>query len=245
VRAVRQGSATAFYGPRPLKTDSYVVVDGAFYDVFQSGSYTVELPALETSVEWESGRRAPESASHRSFADLPRVDRRALRSVVYGGIYRTHVHPETRLVHSESPVPYPDGVADSELPTDDPLWVRWDDRDYRVTVHRVTTVRRCVYEYAASKVAPNAEAFRRRIADRYLVRLDDLTPEQRTILDEAIGEGYHRETRSCFSTFHRLEDRLPERTLPESDTPYYVEYEGTRYGLSVSWVCQGTWSCGR
>lgn len=139
-RAIRQETVTAFYGPPPLKNDSFVVKDGTFYRVVLADSHTAQLPALVMTVTWDSGRQPPENATLHSFTDLPQADRLALRSIVYGGIYRSQTHPETSLVHSESPVPYPNGMQESVLATCDSCWVRWKDRAYHIISHREDTI---------------------------------------------------------------------------------------------------------
>jgi hypothetical protein len=239
LRVIRQETVTAVYGPRPLKNDSFVVKDGTFYRVVLADSHTAQLPALVMTVEWESGRQPPDDATLHAFADLPRVDRLALRSAVYGGIYRTHAHPETKLIHSQSPIPYPDGTQSSVLKACDSCWVEWNDRAYHIISHREDTIEKPVYTYSASVFAANAERFRELIVDRYLVRLNDLTPEERAIMDEAVAGRYYKRTDSRLPAFHRLRDRLPEHTVPESGGQWFVEYEGNRYGLDTSMVCQG------
>lgn len=238
-QAIQQDAATAYYGPRPLKNDSYVVMDGAYYKVVLRDSYTEDLPALVLTVEWEPSQKAPANAAVTSFTDLPESDRLALQSAVYGGVYRSQTHPETVLVHSESPVLYPDGTQESLLASREPGWVTWDDRIYHITVHREETVQTSVYEYTASLTAANAKRFRELIASQYLVHLDGLTPEERTILEEAIDDRYYERTESQLPPFERLWDRLGQNTVPESGGRYFVEYEGERYGLELSRACQG------
>lgn len=239
LRTVRQGTATTSYGPWPLKNDSFVAADGAFYRVLLADRRPANVSGLVLSVEWESGRQAPANASSYSFDDLPRADRLAMRSAVYGGLYRTQAHPEETLVHSESPVPYPDGVESSTLSACDGCWVSWDGRDYRVVAHGEATMEKSVFTYSASEFAANAREFRERIVDRYLVRLDELTPGERAILEEAIAGRYNERTEARLPEFHRLEDRLTSGPVPESGGRYFVEYEGTRYGLELNWACQG------
>lgn len=233
-RAIRHGRATAVYGPRPLKRDSFVVDDGAYYRVSHVEDRTTDLPALVLSVGWVVGRTPPANAAVSEFPDLPSADRVALRSVVYGGIYREAVHPTTTLVHAESPVPYPDGTGSSVLATRDTCWIRWNGRAYDVTLHRETTAETLVHEYEATQVAADAAAFRGLIADEYLVELADLTPEERSVLDAAVDGGY--DARGPSPGFERLVARLPETTVPGSGGLWYVEYDGDRYGLRLEWA---------
>ena len=53
-RVIQQGRATATYGPQPLKRDSFVVDDGAYYRVELVESRSVGSPALILTVEWKS-----------------------------------------------------------------------------------------------------------------------------------------------------------------------------------------------
>ncbi|SFR45663.1 hypothetical protein [Halogeometricum limi] len=240
VRAIRGGTATAFYGPRPLKNDSYVVFDGAYYEVSLAKSTAKTLPALLLRVEWRPEQEASEDTPNYSFGELPPVDRQALRSVVYGGVYRTWTHPENALLHSASPVLYPHGTASSLLATLDSCWIRWNDRAYEVTVHGESSTEQSVYEYEARQVASDAEGFRALMAERCLVRLNSLSSEQETIVRRAIADKYRRRSPTRLPEFDSLWDTLGKEgaLLPEADR-WYIEYEGERYGLELSMYCQG------
>ena len=164
--------------------------------------------------------------------------------MVYGGIYREAVHPTTTLDHVESPVVYPEGTESSELASADAHWVRWNNRAYDITVHRKTTVKTLVHEYEATQVATDAAAFRGLIAEQYLVKLDDITSEERAMLDTAVDGGYDVQEPS--PGFERLVRRLPEDRVPESGGRWYVEYDGDRYGLRLEWAgCPTTTTASR
>lgn len=233
-RASRHGRTTAYYGPRPLKRASYVKIDGAYYYVELADSDTVDLPALVLSVLWNPGRSPPPNSPVVSFPNLSESDKSALRSAVYGGLYRPQVHPETTLEFSASPVPYPGGTDNSTFADKGELWVRWEGRAYEVTVHRTDTMEKLVHEYTAERVAGSVESFRALIADRYIVRLDDLSPDVQAILDAAVTGGYHETTRSPSQAWHRLLDRLRETAFPEAHYTWYVEYDGAWYTLFLS-----------
>jgi hypothetical protein len=233
-QASRRGQATAYYGPRPLKRASYVEFDGSYYYVELVDIATVALPAFVLSVRWEPDRTPPPNSTVLSFPSLPQADQLALRSAVYGGLYRPHVHPRTVLDVSASPIPYPDGTGESMFTEGSQLWVRWGERVYDVTVHRTATLEKPVHEYTAERVAENAASFRALVADRYIISLDSLTPEERTILDEAVTGGYHEATRSPSRVWHRLLDRLRETAFPEAHYTWYVEYDEEWYTLLLS-----------
>lgn len=238
--AIRRGRSTAFYGPRPLKEDSYVVLDDAYHRVVLEESHVEAVPAIAMTVEWNAGQTSSANATVFEFGELPRADRMGLRSAVYGGIYREQVHPDRRLVHSRTPILYPEGIEESDLPSCDSCWIRWDGREYQLTSHRETSVNKSVYTYGASQVAPNATAFRQLIAEEYLVNVDGYPPEERAIVEEAIEGGYERRTDSRIPAVEQLRDRLGNQTepIPESGG-LYVEYEEARYRLTFGGACQG------
>ena len=233
-RASRQGRTTAYYGPRPLKRASYVEFDESYYYVELTNSYTTGLPALVLSVLWKPGQTPPPNSPVLPFSNLHESDQLALRSAVYGGIYRPQVHPETTLDYSASPVPYPAGIKGSTFVNGDELWVRWEGRAYEVTVHRKSTMEKLVHEYTAERVAGNAASFRALIADRYIIRLDTLTPGEQDILETAVTGSYHETTRSPSRAWHRLLARLEETDFPERHSMWYIEYNGKWYTLLLS-----------
>lgn len=233
-QASRQGYTTAYYRPRPLKRASYVEFDGSYYFVELTNSYTAELSALILSVRWKPGYTPSPNSPVVSYSNLPESDQLALRSAVYGGLYKSQVHPETTLEFSASPVPYPAGTNESMFAGRGELWVHWQGRAYEVTVHRTATMEKLVHEYTAERVAGSAESFRALIADRYIVRLSDLSPEEQGILDAAVTGGYHETTQSPSRAWHRLLDRLQETDFPEAHPTWYVEYNGRWYTLLLS-----------
>lgn len=80
---------------------------------------------------------------------------------------------------SASPVPYPDGTAESTFADESELWVRREGRAYEVTAHRTATMEKLVHEYTAERVAESAESFRGLIADRHIIRIESPTPESK------------------------------------------------------------------
>ncbi|UPV77225.1 hypothetical protein M0R89_22920 (plasmid) [Halorussus limi] len=208
--------------------------DNSYYYVELANSYTAELPALVLSVTWNPRQTPSPNATVLSFPDLPESDQLALRSTVYGGLYKPQVYPETILDFSASPVPYRDGTAESTFVDEGELWVRWEGRAYEVTAHRTTTMEKLVHEYTAERVAESAESFRELIADRHIIRIEPPTPEEQAILDAAVTDGYHETTQSPSRAWHRLLERLRETAFPEAHYTWYVDYDGEWYTLSLS-----------
>ena len=234
-RTVRQGQATAYYGPRPLKNISYISYDGAYYRIQHTKNSTAQLPALVATIEWNSNKTASEHGDVLSFSSLPKEDRLALRSAVYGGIYREQIQPETVFEYSKSPILYPNGTGGSDLASRDHIWVSWAGQVYEITVHGKSTMGKTVHRYHSTRVATDAGSFRRLVADRYIVHLDNLTSGEREILDAATTGGYHEQTKSPSQTWNRLSDRLRKADFPKRGV--YIEYEGELYRLRLSSVC--------
>ena len=147
--------------------------------------------------------------------------------------------PSESLSVREFPAPFPDGGDDSRL-VGGVAWVRWRDRTFRVetAADSETTQKRRTFRYTLERVAADAGEFRRRIADRYLVRLDDLPEDQRAVVERARDGGYEEckpQSKALADLRRRLPDsgRLPE---PHGDS-WYVELDGRRFRLELAeWV---------
>lgn len=235
--AAGDGAEYGTYAQAPIARDAFVAHDGAFYRTDYAVASVEQVPAFLMDVGWERGRKAPADAAVVAFDALPAADRKALRAAV--------LDPERRGLPSESlsvrefPAPYPDGGGDSRL-VGDVARVRWRDRTFRVetAAESEATQRWRTFRYALERVAADAEEFRRRIADRYLVRLDGLPEDRRAIVERARTDGYEEcEPRS--EAIADLRGRLPDSgRLPEPHgDSWYVEFDGRRFRLRVSaWV---------
>lgn len=233
-RVIEDGDVRDVYSPKPLKDDSFVSMGESYYRIRRVETSAILVPALVMSVYWRPGQ-TPQNSGFPvvEFSSLPRIDQAAFRSVVYGGRYKDQVHPETELVHSQSPVNYPGGFEKSELATRDQFWVAWDDRYYTVTIHGTTQRIERVHEYDASLVATGPGQFRTMIKDRYVATLTDAPPEVKEILDSAIDEGYERHTDEPLAAWEKLLHRLPDVDFPKEHYNWYVEYEGRLYLLTL------------
>lgn len=235
--AVADGETTVRrYGEAPL--DAGVVAHGGrYYHLTVAESATETVPAYRFDLSWTAGRTAPDDATVLSFESLPESDREAMRFLVPDGEGEEDVgHPENKLSISQRPVPYPDGGPDSELLSRAAVWVRWRDREYRVSTGEETTTERHTYRYRAAQVAADDSGLRSWAASEYLV---DLSPSdaQRDLLDRARNDGYG-ECTPASDPLQALLDALPsDDGLPEPAEGWYVAFDGSRYRLSVlRWV---------
>ena len=234
--AVADGTAThTTYARPPLSDATFVAHDGAFYRVKSTVASVEQVSAFAMRVEWERGQTPPADADAVPLADLPAVDRKVFRGAVVGSERKGL--PQRRLSVREYPAPYPDGDASRLVGT--VTWVAWRDRTFRVEVadESTATRERRTYRYAVERVAATPDAFRRFVADEYLVALDDAPAAQRDIVRAALDGGYE-ECAPPSDAFAGLQKRLAGTpTLPDASREWYVALDGRRFRLVVrQWV---------
>lgn len=231
------------YGKPPIRTDRYVASDGAYYRVDFEQVGTEEVPARRADLSWKKGQEAPTDETVIAYADLSEADQIALDYLIHGPEYSREGLPTQGMSITDSPAPYQQGTADSVLVGEGTTWIEWDDRVYEVTITtEERTLTRRTYDYRATRVADSAETFREYVADRYLTPLDNLSSEEKSILEAAAEAGEYGQYEDCKepSTGYKA---LKQRMEKVSDLPdphndhWYVSYEGERYLLEIgSWV---------
>lgn len=224
------------YARPPLPDETFATHDGAFYRVDSTVASVERVPAFAMRVEWERGQEPPADADAVPFADLPAVDREVLRGAVLDP--EREGLPQEGLSVREYPAPYPDGGDASRL-VGRVTWVRWRDRTFRVEVAGESTAMRDrrTYRYTAERVAATPEAFRRFVAEEYLVELDDAPAAQRDVVTAALDGGYE-ECAPPSDAFAGLRERLDGApTLPDASREWYAALDGRRFRLVVRrWV---------
>lgn len=231
---VESGTATYRGFDRPPFDDgAYVASDGAFYRVAVADEARSVVAARRGVVRWEDGQTAPEGESAVAFESLPAVDRRALSRWLEGERRRKQAAEGFRI---SGAVPYPNGTAGSKLVDAGTVWVDWNGRVYEVTVSdEPAEATGRVVTYRFERVAGSVDAFETVLADRYLVRLTDLSAAAEEVLAEAI-EGQYR---GCGDDagVESLRSRLSSATPLPRFGDYLVAYDGARYELTVGeWV---------
>ncbi|WP_254768692.1 hypothetical protein [Salinilacihabitans rarus] len=221
------------YGEAPLEADAFVAHDGAFYRTDYAVATVERVPAFSMDVRSDPDQEPPADAAVVAFDDLPAVDRTALGAAL---------NPEgedeelgRQFAVREFPAPYPDGGAASRL-VGATTWVRWRDRPVRVEVagESDATRERRTLRYTVERVAETDAEFRQFVADRYLVRLDDLPADQRAIV-EAADDGYE-ECRPQSEALAALRSRLAEADslpTPGRDS-WYVAFDDRRFELGIT-----------
>ena len=230
--AIADGTATyTTYARPPLSDETFVARDGAFYRIRSTVASVERVPAFETRVEWERGQSAPADADVVPFDDLPAVDREMLRGATltpeHGGL------PQQSLSVRNYPAPYPD--SDASRLVGNATWVAWRDRTFRVEVagESTATRERRTHRYAVERVAATPAAFRRFVADAFLVELDGAPPAQRRVVESALDGGYE-ECAPPSDALAGLRERLARApTLPDASREWYAALGGRRFRLVV------------
>lgn len=230
-------------GGPPIRTGRYVANDGAYYRVDLEHLGTEEIPARRADLSWEKGQEAPKDETVVAYPDLPEVDQSALDYLILGPEYWREGLPTQGMTRRDSPAPYPQGTADSSLVGAGTMWIEWDGRVYEVTITtEEMTLPRRTYDYTATRVADSADTFQAYVADRYLTPLDDLSSEEKSVLEaaaEAGEDGRYEDCNEPSTGYKKLKRRMENVSdLPESHSGHwYISYEGERYLLEIGgWV---------
>lgn len=228
--AAADGAATlTTYRGRPLRGGVYVRFDGAFYRTELSSS-SETVPAYLLDATWEAGRTPAADDTAVAYADLPAVDRRAFRLALR--LDEREQFPRESAGVSDYPAPYPEGGDDSLFLEEWTLWVRYDDRTFRVTMGERTTTERETFRYEVTRVAADAAGFRAAVRERYRVDLpaDD---RQREILRAAAGDGYE-ECAPLSDALEAIHERLEAADrLPFPVAGWYVTVDGDPYRVET------------
>jgi hypothetical protein len=231
------------YGQRPIRTERYTRHDGTFYRIDYEQTATEDVPARRADLSWEKGQEAPEGEPVTAYSALPEVDQVALEFLIHGPTYSREGLPTQGLSATDVPVPYPAGTADSALVGAGTVWIEWEDRVYELAIStEEATITRRTFDYTATRVADSKERFRADVADRYLRALENLSTEERSVLDAAVEAGEDGTYEDCnepstgYETLKRRLADVPDLPAPHSDH-WYISYEGERYLLEIGgWV---------
>ena len=125
--------------------------------------------------------------------------------------------------------PYPEDRYNESVLVDGATVV-YNRSRYEVEGEELEVIERKEYTYTAEKVADNADAFADWARDEYGFVLDDLSEEERTVVEDALDGGYYEG--SAGEGFESLVRRFRDRKAVTSDEwsgEWVLEYEGTTY----------------
>lgn len=236
--AVDEGSTTyETYAQAPLNVGGVVERDGSYYRLSVTQTGRKEIEAYLFDLSWEKGRTASSGATVYDYEQLPRIDREALERLVSPeGEER---RPTQGLTVRESPVPYPNGGDSSRLLPEDTAWVRWNDREYRISTGEQTTTNLRTFECGVNQIADDAPGLREWAATEYLVALSELSDAQRRLLEQASDDGdSYQECTPASDALAGIRSQLPDdRRLPQPAEGWYIADGERKFRLEISrWV---------
>lgn len=125
--------------------------------------------------------------------------------------------------------PYPEDRYNESVLVDGATVV-YNRSRYEVEGEELEVIERKEYTYTAEKVAEDADAFADWARDEYGFVLDDLSEEERTVVEDALDGGYYEGSAS--EGFESLVRRFRDHEAVTSDEwsgEWVLEYEGTTY----------------
>lgn len=230
------------YGQRPIRTEQYTLHNEAYYRIDYEQTDSEEVQAHRADVSWEKGQEAPADESVVNYSDIPEADQHALEHLIRGPKYSREQHP-TQSLSVGGNAPYPQGSGESELVGAGTMRVKWNDRVYEVTISTEEgTITRRTFNYTATRVADSEVGFRKYAADRYCRQLEDLSSEEKSVIEEAINADEYGKYEDCNEPSEGYQ-MLKQRLEDESDLPdplgdhWYISYDGERYLVEITgWV---------
>ncbi|WP_135305233.1 hypothetical protein [Haloarcula amylovorans] len=174
--------ATASDTSPPLELSRPVRYEGAYYDIGYETMNEREETSYDVVVTFNPDP-APETTV--TFADLPAVDREVLDDLLESHWDRTD-ETNTRL---GTPAVYTDAEAAESVVVPEPEYdgVTRGDQTVGIGVDGTRQVTVADYRYRAEPLAEDDAGIAALARERYRFEFADLTPEQRSILDEAKG----------------------------------------------------------
>lgn len=224
---------------RPFRDGRIVERDGTYYEVRLAETSETEIPALVVNARIREDDESIDDADVLAFDSLPRTDRAALRTLILGPEHQFVEYdgpPQSgRFTATDSPIPYPDGIEHSRLREAGESWVEWGDQQYHVDVLRDGTMTQQSLRYELAAIGTSREAVRNHVIPDDPIQFDDLSEEERAVMDEAI-DGEYETCEERPPEFQAIVDRLERADGSHGHTPdrvWYVEYRGSTYEVSV------------
>ncbi|WP_207591685.1 hypothetical protein [Halomontanus rarus] len=210
------------------RTDT-VRVEDSFYDVTETELGSTEVTVYDLLVEYLPVDSTSE-LDEIEYGDLPETDRRRLDPIASaddpsdGDGFEIVIEYGTAEEVGDGSVFVPEHQYDIVVHEGDRYWV---------TVHS-QTVSETEYRYEVTEVASTGESFADRIREQYLFGLTARSDAERSVVEEAIADGYFQDDDS----FRSVVDRIRERdglSVANSYGTWLLEYEGVEYLAYVEW----------
>lgn len=211
-----------------VRTDT-VRVEDSFYDVTETELESSEVTVYDVLVDFLPVDSTSE-LDEIEYSDLPEMDRQRLDRIASEDDPPDQDGFETVIEYGTAEEVGNGSVFVPEHQYD--IVVHEGDR-YRVAVHS-QTVPEIEYRYEVTEVASTVELFADRVRERYLFGLTALSDAERSVVEEAIADGYFQDDDS----FQSVVDRIRERdglSVADSHGTWLLEYESDEYLAYVEW----------
>jgi hypothetical protein len=218
----REDTGPPFAAARPFE------YEGAYYDVSSEVVERRPSTQYELRIDYDG---VADPASVIAYAELPAADRRALDRLL-----PPPPDPPTGWgFDADVASTYADDAESVLVPEPEYDAVAVDGTNYSVAVGDARSIAVSVYSYDAERIADDAAELGRRLRERYLFALTDLSEDERAVVTEAIDEGYYPDTPSggFQSLLERFRSHEPIRST--RDVGHWL----VRYDDRVYWAQLG------
>jgi hypothetical protein len=227
--AVGNGSATVNDTHAPFEPDRPVAYDGAYYNLSWTATAERERRVYPIEIDYNPTDTAGDAIA---VADLPAVDRRALRDAVPPPMEEFQDGTDFGVTHHYDAAAREASVL---VPEQEYAFVTYEGERYRLETQDARTRTERTYRYTAAEVAPDAETYVAQLRERYRFRLTGLSTAERKVIEEAIDGGYYAESTGD-EAFRSVLDRFRNEravTRTEYEGEWVIAYEGTTYWAEV------------
>lgn len=220
----RERRRPAYEAPRPLEHEGAIC--GITHEVVDERTVTRYNIRIDYDPE-----RPPSSVI--AYADLPAIDRRALK----GQVPPEEDPPTGEGFDLDSTYRYSDEAGSVLVPEPQYDGVSYEGSEYRIGigVNREVTVR--TYEYDAERIAEDSAGLGQQLRDRYLFPLSGLSGAEQDIVEEAKWV-YHPEGDTVPDAFRSLADRFRGREgidVDDDGGTWLAEYDETIYWVHLEY----------
>ncbi|MFB6171359.1 MAG: hypothetical protein ABEJ23_02420 [Haloarculaceae archaeon] len=227
--AIENGSATAEGVRPPVESGLPFAHGGRYYDVSWTVVDRQSGTRVDIAIDYNGTAPADRTVD---YADLPAVDRDAL-----SGLLPPRTDRRTDGYEMGVGVTYNATERNrSVLRSGEYSAVEYRGETYPVRVDDERDVTIATYRYTATPVANSTGAYARRLRERHLFVLGNLTEDERSIVAEVIDDGYYADSDDeAFASVLERFRRHSAVTADEYRGTWLVRYDGEVYLARLSY----------
>jgi hypothetical protein len=208
------------------RTGRWQEVDVSSPFVYDGEYYTVDLETQTVSPDVVYNLHVEyigeANGNGTDFDALPAVDKDALSFLRTDGEYEVGYNRTVERVYGEN-------RTESDLVPNGTVVVT-DGRRFSVNAEETNRIDRERYVYTSERVASSLDVFISWLKDEYLFVLSGLSEDERTVVEQAISDGYYENSpgEAFESVARRFENHRPIDDIEEGGN-YLVDYDATTY----------------